>query len=325
MKIGIPRVLLFYRFYPMWKAFFESLGIDVIPSSITNKEIMDVSIKESVSEACLPIKLAYGHVLELKDKVDFIYIPRIVGLEYHTYMCPKFIGLPDMIRATFSDIPPIIDHLIDKRNSHTGFIKSFLDLGKLFTNNKAKILSAYLNGLNALKEYDEQLKKGILPIEILEKKSLRSIESKTNIGIVGHCYEIYDEYISGGMIETLNKLGVKTLTMESLGWKTVLKEANALPKRLFWTFGRELYGTARYFIRQKLVDGIIVVVAFGCGPDSLVRELIEEDLVKPLSFPEITITVDEHSSDVGLLTRLEAFVDMLTRRSRNEDYLSPVW
>jgi predicted nucleotide-binding protein (sugar kinase/HSP70/actin superfamily) len=325
MKIGIPRVLLFYRFYPMWKTFFESLGVEVVPSSITNKEIMDVSVKEAVGEACLPIKLAYGHILDLKDKVDLIYIPRIVGLEYHTYMCPKFIGLPDMIRNTFSDIPPIIDHIIDKRNSHTGFINGFFDLGKIFTNNKARILNAYINSLNALKEYDKQLKKGLLPIEILENRTLRIIESKTSIGIVGHCYEIYDEYISGGMIEALNKLGVKTLSMESLDWKRVLKEANVLPKRLFWTFGRELYGTARYFIRRKLVDGIIMVVAFGCGPDSLVRELIERDLVKPLNFPEMTITVDEHSSDVGLFTRLEAFVDMLIRRNRNEDYLSPVW
>ncbi|MGB9682840.1 MAG: acyl-CoA dehydratase activase-related protein, partial [bacterium] len=322
MKIGIPRVLLFYRFYPMWKAFFESLGVEVVSSSITNKEIMDLSVKESVSEACLPIKLAYGHILDLKDKADLIYIPRIVGLEYNTYMCPKFIGLPDMIRARFRDIPPIIDHTLDKRNSQTGFIRGFFELGKVFTRNKVKILKAYLRGLNALKEYEAKLKDGTSPIEILENKPLKKIESTLKIGIVGHCYEIYDEYISSGMIETLNKLGVKIFTMESLNWREVLREANVLPKRLFWTFGRELYGTAKYFIKKRMVDGIILVVAFGCGPDSLVRELIERDLVKPINFPEISITVDEHSSDVGLLTRLEAFVDMLTRRDKNENYLS---
>ncbi|HOK29984.1 MAG TPA: acyl-CoA dehydratase activase-related protein, partial [bacterium] len=65
MKVGIPRVLLFYRYYPMWKAFFESLGVEVIPSSITNKQIMDASVEHAVSEACLPIKLAYGHILDL--------------------------------------------------------------------------------------------------------------------------------------------------------------------------------------------------------------------------------------------------------------------
>ncbi len=314
MKIGIPRILLFYRYYPMWKAFFEALGLEVIPSSITNKEIVDLSIEKSVSEACIPIKLVYGHILDLKDKVDIIFLPRIVGLEYRTYMCPKFIGIPDMIRSVDLDIPPIIDPTIDKRNSLTGFFKGFFELGRFFTKNSLKILSAYMEGLKALKSYNEKLKREVTPLEILDGKNYEKDNFKIRIGIVGHCYEIYDEFISGGMIKILNRLGVKVLSMEMVDWKTILKEANVLPKKLFWTFGRELYGTARYFIRKSLVDGIIIVVAFGCGPDSLVRELIERDLTKPIDFPEITITVDEHSSELGLITRLEAFVDMLIRR-----------
>lgn len=323
MKIGIPRVLLFYRYYPMWKTFFESLGLEVIPSSLTNKEIVDISAKESISEACIPIKLVYGHVLDLKDKVDLIFMPRVVGLEYRTYMCPKFIGIPDMIRNANLDIPPIIESTIDKRNYLTGFFKGFLELGKLFTKSRLKILKAYAEGLKALKSYNEELKKEITPLEVLDGKDYKKEDFKLKIGIVGHCYEIYDEFISGGMIKILNRLGVKVLSMEMVDWKAILKEADVLPKKLFWTFGRELYGTARYFIRRRLVDGIIMVVAFGCGPDSLVRELIERDLTKPIDFPEITITIDEHSSELGLITRLEAFIDMLIRR-RYENNLSSI-
>lgn len=325
MRIGIPRVLLFYRYYPMWKAFFEALGLEVVPSSITNKELVDLSVEKSVSEACIPIKLVYGHIIDLKDKVDFIFLPRIVGLEYRTYMCPKFIGIPDMIRNADLDIPPIIDPTIDKRNSLTGFLKGFFELGKLFTKNSLKIIYAYREGLRALKVYNEKLKGEVTPLEILDGKNYKKDNFKIRIGIVGHCYEIYDEFISGGMIKILNRLGVKVLSMEMIDWKAVLKEADVLPKKLFWTFGRELYGTARYFIKKGLVDGIIMVVAFGCGPDSLVRELIERDLTKPIDFPEITITVDEHSSELGLITRLEAFVDMLIRRKQYEDNLSSVW
>lgn len=240
-------------------------------------------------------------------------------------MCPKFIGIPDMIRSVDLNIPPIIDPTIDKRNYLTGFLKGFFELGRFFTKNSLKILSAYMEGLKALKSYNEELKKEVTPLEILDGKNYEKDNFKIRIGIVGHCYEIYDEFISGGMIKILNRLGVKVLSMEMVDWKTILKEANVLPKKLFWTFGRELYGTARYFIRKSLVDGIIMVVAFGCGPDSLVRELIERDLTKPIDFPEITITVDEHSSELGLVTRLEAFVDMLIRRRQYEDNLSSVW
>jgi predicted nucleotide-binding protein (sugar kinase/HSP70/actin superfamily) len=325
MKIGIPRVLLFYRYYPMWKAFFENLGLEVVPSSITNKEIVDTSVETSVSEACLPIKLVYGHVLDLKEKVDLIFIPRIVGLEYHTYMCPKFIGIPDMIRNAGLKIPPIIDPIIDKRNFRTGFIRGFFELGRFFTKNSTKIIRAYVESLKALRSYNERLKMGITPLEILDNRNFRKDDIKLKIGIIGHCYEIYDEFISGGMIGILNRLGVRVLSMEMVDWKDILKEADVLPKRLFWTFGRELYGTARYFIKRNLVDGIIMVVAFGCGPDSLIRELIERDLTKPIDFPEVTVTIDEHSSELGLITRLEAFVDMLARRKQYENNLSSVW
>jgi predicted nucleotide-binding protein (sugar kinase/HSP70/actin superfamily) len=325
MKVGIPRVLLFYRYYPMWKAFFESLGVEVIPSSITNKQIMDASVEHAVSEACLPIKLAYGHILDLKDKVDYVFLPRIVGLEYKTYMCPKFLGLPDMIRNSEIDAPPIIENTIDKRNLRDGFLRGFFDLGRMFTKNKSRILKAYLEGLSALKEYNKKLETGASPLEIIDGEKFKNDDPKIRIGIVGHCYEIYDEFISGGMLRTLNKLGAKALSMEMFDWKTILKDADVLPKKLFWTFGRELYGTARYIIRNRLVDGIILVVAFGCGPDSLVRELIERDLIKPINFPEITITIDEHSSELGLVTRLEAFIDMLSRRKQSENNLSTVW
>ncbi|MCX7795869.1 MAG: acyl-CoA dehydratase activase-related protein, partial [bacterium] len=214
---------------------------------------------------------------------------------------------------------------IDKRNSLIGFFKSFLEVGKLFTKNTLKIIYAYREGLRALKVYNEELKKGITPLEILDGRNYKRDNFKVKIGIVGHCYEIYDEFVSGGMIKILNSLGVKVLSMEMVDWRTILREADVLPKKLFWTFGRELYGTARYFIRKKLIDGIIMVVAFGCGPDSLVRELIERDLTRPIDFPEITITVDEHSSELGLITRIEAFVDMLIRRKHYEDNLSSVW
>jgi predicted nucleotide-binding protein (sugar kinase/HSP70/actin superfamily) len=30
IRIGIPRALLYYHFYPMWQSFFEELKADII-------------------------------------------------------------------------------------------------------------------------------------------------------------------------------------------------------------------------------------------------------------------------------------------------------
>ncbi|MFZ5754386.1 MAG: acyl-CoA dehydratase activase-related protein, partial [Bacillota bacterium] len=38
-SIGIPRGLLFYNFFPLWSSFFESLGMEVVTTSETNKGI----------------------------------------------------------------------------------------------------------------------------------------------------------------------------------------------------------------------------------------------------------------------------------------------
>lgn len=30
IRIGIPRALLYYQYYPMWQTFFEELGAEVV-------------------------------------------------------------------------------------------------------------------------------------------------------------------------------------------------------------------------------------------------------------------------------------------------------
>ena len=101
-------------------------------------------------------------------------------------------------------------------------------------------------------------------------------------------------------------------------------EANAatLPKRVFWTLGRKMVGSALHFDQNDRIDGIVYLACFGCGPDSLVGEIIERRIVNK---PFIMLTVDEHTGEAGMLTRLEAFVDMIERQRRQavESNLSP--
>ena len=69
-------------------------------------------------------------------------------------------------------------------------------------------------------------------------------------------------------------------------------------------------GSELYFDQDEHIDGIVYLACFGCGPDSLIGEIIERRMNKPF----IMLTVDEHTGETGLLTRLEAFVDMIERQ-----------
>jgi predicted nucleotide-binding protein (sugar kinase/HSP70/actin superfamily) len=104
-------------------------------------------------------------------------------------------------------------------------------------------------------------------------------------------------------------MGAKVITSDSLPLDYLREKAMQLSEHIFWTFEKKLAGAALHFLETREVDGIILVVAFECGPDSLVGELIELEARDKL--PIMTLTVDEHTGEAGFLTRLEAFVDMI--------------
>ena len=75
--VGIPRSLLYYKYLPLWKTFFEELNFEVLISEKTNTQIVEKGGRYAIDEICIPLKLYYGHVLDLMEKkVDYIFIPR---------------------------------------------------------------------------------------------------------------------------------------------------------------------------------------------------------------------------------------------------------
>ena len=48
VNVGIPRALLYYTYYPAWKTFFETLGVQVSLSGTTSRKILDDGIKAAV-------------------------------------------------------------------------------------------------------------------------------------------------------------------------------------------------------------------------------------------------------------------------------------
>ena len=103
MNIGIPRALLYYQYFPMWKTFFKELGAEVVVSHPTTKAMVASGSSRVVADTCLPVKVFLGHVLSLIGKCDYIFIPAIRSVSRKIYNCSKFLGLPDMTRA-FTDV-----------------------------------------------------------------------------------------------------------------------------------------------------------------------------------------------------------------------------
>lgn len=323
VRIGIPGALFYFVYYPMWKVFFEELGVQVVTSGKTTRELLDNGVREALADACVPVKLFFGHVMALKDKVDQLFIPRIVCLNKKTVYCPKFLGLPDMIRHGLPDMPPVIDVRIDTRDRRFAVLKAFLATGEMLKQSPQAALGAYAKGRVIQMKFYKLLRSGLQPAEAIDmifgRNKAKPVfpTGEMNFAVVGYPYIINDRYISVDVVNKLRRMGINVLTPDNLSPLSIAWRRYDSGKRMFWTFSDTVLRATRYFIGRKNIDGIIHLSAFGCGPDSIVDKFIHMDNGRR-EVPFMTLTIDEHSGEAGIGTRLEAFVDMVKRKKRGD-------
>ncbi|MGI6703439.1 MAG: acyl-CoA dehydratase activase-related protein [Clostridia bacterium] len=309
-RVGIPRALLYYNYFPMWEAFFKELGAEVVLSDLTNKKILDDGVNCSVDDACLPIKVFHGHIINLKDRVDYLFVPRLISVERNEYICPKFCGLPDMVLNSVRELPTVIDCTINLRNSYSSLRKAVLDVGRLFTSDYRRIYMAYRKAAQNLKFFEELMENGATPLEAMRGCHSAKGEYRYPIGLIGHPYNIYDNYVSMRIIDKLRDRGINVITQDMICSTELDRIARGFSKPMFWSFGKRIMAASRYLIDERQARGIIYLVAFGCGLDALVGDLVERRIRKR-GIPFCLLTIDEHTGEAGIDTRLEAFVDML--------------
>lgn len=305
MKIGIPKGLLYYKYSSFINTFFHEIGVETVESRDTNKKILNEGIKYCVSEACLPLKIFHGHVGDIKDKCDAVFVPRIMKDSNDKFICPKFCALPEIIKSSIPDIPQMISPAIymNKKNNFCSEMYKYL---KKFGKNKSLIKKAYYAAENSYMK------------DSFNKKSVQN-KYKLSVALLGHVYNVYDSFVNMNIVKKLDALKVNVFFSNDAEDISVNEEINKLYKKPFWSF-MNLYGSSLYFRNDKKTDGIIYISSFACGIDSVIIELIKEKIGK---FPLLVLKADEETGEAGMDTRLEAFVDMLERRNRIESDISP--
>ena len=296
--IGIPKAFLYYRYHILWETFFSNLGHKIIVSEDTTKETIELGKIYSIDESCLSSKIYMGHVASLKDKCDYILIPRIDNYGKGEKVCVKFNATYDLVKNLFEEYQ-ILDYNIEKTKHHSEFI-SLMKLGLKLNKNLFRVLKSYFLAKKKEKKYHKK-------IELNQAKIIANTNPK--ILIVSHPYNIYDNYIGKPIIEKIQSLGVDIIYADRLNRKTAKLYANHLSPTLYWTYSKELIGSIGYY--RYSVDGILFLTSFPCGPDSLVNELM---LRKVTNVPMTNILIDELSASNGLETRLESFIDIIKER-----------
>lgn len=326
VKVGIPRALSYYRYFPLWKTFLEGIGAEVVLSRRTAKGLLEDGVRHCVDDICVPVKLYFGHVMDLRDRVDRLFVSRVVSVEKcesDTYTCPKLIGLPDMIKSSLDRFPPMLEFVVDVQNrslkSSTRKLASDLDAPAPLAR---RALAAAMKTQSA---YERELLRGTPPESAMQKVFSDSGNGNVagpeprdagdiTIALVGHEYLIHDPFISHNLPQKLARLGANTVLMAQVPAAVIAKELDRYPG-ISWSYEKELLGAASHFLGRSDIDGVMLVIGFACGPDSIIGEIINREVRRPESPPLTTLVLDEHTGEAGVATRVEAFVDLI-RRSR---------
>lgn len=319
ITVGFPATLTYYLDYPMWKVFFSELGCNVKTSPSTNKKILDEGVKDTVTDACVPIKLFHGHAASLRNHVDYLFVPRMVNIDNdrHITFCPKFLGLPDMIKTSIPNLPQIISPSIDRKMGRYYLLKACKEIGRQLGKPVSLVFGAYCKSVSVQKKFEKlMVERAISPIEGIEhlfngrECYQPSTTHELNIAVLGYPYQIYDPYVSANLMTWLERNSVKSWTIEMVDYSKLKKYASRLRKNLFWHFSNKVVWAGYYYMEQPNIDGIIHVTAFGCGPDAMVDKLLELEC-KERHFPFLSLMIDEQTGAGGVATRLEAFTDMI--------------
>jgi len=361
VKIGFPRALFYYDYFPFWAGFFHRLGIEVVTSPPTNRKIIDQGLKKASDETCLPLKILAGHIQAL-EKVDAIFLPRMVSVEADTYNCPKFLGIPESLLSAVPSGIPVLTVTLNWRKGKRLVLKDLQVFGLQLGKSKADIRKAFTLAQEWQRRYQDSRGEGwdfqesireieratksspnsqkdVLPsnetwIERLVAKMSRKVlvptvpsiprvahdTDRMRIALVGHSYLTHEGYANLNLLGKLREKAEVEL-VQHVKQEEIDTHLSGLRKKLFWNHAKQIYGAGNKFVTDPKIDGVIYLSCFGCGTDAMVQDLLAR-FAREQHKPYMTITLDEHSGEVGLVTRLEAFLDMVERRKVHESYVS---
>ncbi|MBU0680522.1 MAG: hypothetical protein KKD73_03780 [Proteobacteria bacterium] len=307
MKIGLPVELLSFEWVRRLKEDVGRLVPDVQFCHVAAEANSGLQTRPlSEGDACFPFKKMIRTAMALLPEVDRLLIPRLVRLDGHL-LCPNFRAFPDLVIMNRDRLPG--------PEKATSIIDTVVDISS--REDEECVRAEVLKGLFASR----------LPAQRMAFPRPESAEAKAaklsaklapyakNIALIGRAYMLQDPHLNMGIPEILNGQGYGVVTPQDLDFQTLDQVAarnDYYAKTMYWRGARECLGAFMHVTEEMAPAGIIYLLSFNCGVDALVRiELMSLHKKLAGKIPMMVLVGDEHSQREHVVTRLEAFLDVI--------------
>ncbi|MDR1081826.1 MAG: acyl-CoA dehydratase activase [Deltaproteobacteria bacterium] len=313
---GLVRSMFFAELGPFFSTFVAALGYRPVWTSPTNKSTIHSGCERTLGEFCFPVKSAHGHVLELMGMgLDHIFLPSLVNMPAapsgngsaprspapDSAACPYSQSLAFTAPAALDlEEPFLVRGPVFFGEGERPLRNSLCDLARKFGAGRGEAMRALELARAAQENFQERLvERGREALESLPPGRVAMV-------VVARPYNGFDPGLNLRLNEKLAALGVLGIPMDFLP----LGFDGDEPAGHYWRYGQKITRAAQIVAEREDLEALYIS-NFGCGPDSFILHFFR-NILGPKPFLEIEI--DEHSSDVGAVTRLEAFLDSLAAR-----------
>lgn len=151
-----------------------------------------------------------------------------------------------------------------------------------------------------------------------------------HVGLVGEIYVLLEPFVNHHIAARLGRMGVAVHQEVRLsdyvcgqlfrqrsyqeGLRRVIAAAAPYLNYFVGGHGQKTVGHAA-LLGAARCDGVIQVYPFSCMPEIVAKSVLG-DVGRDYRLPVLSLPFDQHAGEAGLITRLEAFVDLLRYRRR---------
>ena len=317
--IGLAASLHLFEELTLWKRFFANLSI----RTITSENIADpVKSGKRIAgaEFCAPIDSIYGHVAWLSDKADYIFLP--VSLEtrnkddqsdrnycyYTQYSAALVYSMKDK-RIAGKLISPMLN--FSKGNQYV--IKQLTEtLMPIFgpAISPGKIKAAFVEALN----FSNELKPKLFSLFKAEFQPDRNI----SVVLLGRPYLVLAKSMNKGIPDIFSRMGIKSFFQDMVHTDELQSaETELLLRKIPWYYAAKILETAITAAKTKNLYPVLLT-AFKCAPDSFIIDYFKK-ILGYYHKPYLILQIDEHDSNVGYETRIEAAIRSFRNHADRDD------